>query len=394
VFDDVPRTAGSGMSLAGSIDDLIELGKTRDIDWIFLTLPLSDERRVLSVVNRLKSLSVNVALCPRNIGMRAPYHMIDYVGDDMPVSLLAERPYQHQGSTIRTIGQFLPRWITTLLMLPALLLTLARWRLRQHTAQHTATISKFDCQLDPYDLDSFVDVARKFGQRQYGYVVTPNVDHLIRLHEDAGFRSLYAKARYVLLDSRFLARVLRLTRRLQLPVCPGADLTEQLFERVITANDRLVVIGGSEQHIHQLVEHYGLNNVAHYNPPHGFINDPAAVETCLQFVEAHSPFRFCLLAVGSPQQEILAQRLQARGIARGLAFCVGASIDFMTGVERRAPRWMQACALEWMHRLLQNPARMAKRYLIRGPRVFGLLRKTSFVSRAQPEISAEIKQAA
>jgi UDP-N-acetyl-D-mannosaminuronic acid transferase (WecB/TagA/CpsF family) len=114
-----------------------------------------------------------------------------------------------------------------------------------------------------------------------------------------------------------------------------------------------------------------------------FIRDPKAVEECLSFVEAHSPFRFCLLAVGAPQQEILAERLQARGVARGLALCVGASIDFVTGTQRRAPPWMQRAGVEWLFRLSQNPARLATRYLVRGPRVFALLRRTKFMLRTR-----------
>jgi UDP-N-acetyl-D-mannosaminuronic acid transferase (WecB/TagA/CpsF family) len=88
-----------------------------------------------------------------------------------------------------------------------------------------------------------------------------------------------------------------------------------------------------------------------------------------------------LLAVGSPQQEILAERLQVRDVARGLALCVGASIDFVTGTQRRAPQWMQRAGVEWLFRLGQNPARLARRYLVRGPRVFGLLRRTKFMLR-------------
>jgi hypothetical protein len=113
----------------------------------------------------------------------------------------------------------------------------------------------------------------------------------------------------------------------------------------------------------------------------GFIRDPEAVEACLRFIEAHSPFRFCLLAVGAPQQEALAQQLKARGIARGLALCIGASINFLTGDERRAPLWMQHCGMEWSFRLMQAPGRMAKRYLVRGPRVFGLLNDAEIVLR-------------
>jgi exopolysaccharide biosynthesis WecB/TagA/CpsF family protein len=230
-------------------------------------------------------------------------------------------------------------------------------------------------QFDDYDLDRIAGQAAAFGQERFGYLVTPNTDHLIRLDEDAEFRALYADASFVLLDSQFIAHWVRLLRGLRLPVCAGSDLTARLFDKVIRPGDPLVLIGASEEQRRCLEARYGLRRLAHFNPPMGFIRDPAAVEQCLQFVEQHSPFRFCLLAVGSPQQEILAQRLLQRNRARGLALCVGASIDFLTGVEVRAPVWMRRAGLEWLFRLSQSPRRLARRYLIRGPRIFGLLRR-------------------
>src|SRR6185436_2589093 len=94
------------------------------------------------------------------------------------------------------------------------------------------------------------------------------------------------------------------------------------------------------------------------------------------------PFRYCLLAVGSPQQEFVAYCLKQRGAARGLALCIGASVDFLTGKERRAPRAWQALGCEWLYRLLQSPRRMAYRYLVRGPRIFALLHRTELAARA------------
>ena len=231
-------------------------------------------------------------------------------------------------------------------------------------------------ELDDYDLEAFVDLGADFGQAEFAYVVTPNVDHLIRLHDDAGFRALYADARFALLDSRFLSHVLRLTKGVRLPVCAGSDLVARLFAGVIRPDDPLVLIGGSIEQVQQLTARYGLTGLAHHNPPMGFIHDPGAVEDCLRFIEAHSPFRFCLLAIGAPQQEIIARHLQQRRQARGLALCIGASVDFITGAQKRAPRWMQRSGLEWIYRLLQEPHRLARRYLVRGPRVFGLLSRT------------------
>jgi len=229
-------------------------------------------------------------------------------------------------------------------------------------------------RLDDYDLAAFVDVAAAYGSEHFGYVVTPNVDHLIRFHESSSFRAVYADAAYVLLDSRFAAYLLRVLRGVRLPVCTGSDLTAALFARVIKPTDRIVLIGASEQQAQALRAMYGLRDLRHHNPPMGFIRDPAAVEAALQFAESAGPFRFCFIAVGSPQQEAVAQRLRGRGRARGLALCIGASIDFITGAERRAPRWMQLGGLEWIYRLSQNPRRLARRYLVRGPKFFSYLR--------------------
>jgi exopolysaccharide biosynthesis WecB/TagA/CpsF family protein len=227
-------------------------------------------------------------------------------------------------------------------------------------------------RLDDYDLAEFSFIAANFGRDRFAYAVTPNVDHLIRYHDDASFRESYASAGYVLLDSRFLAYLLRVTKRVSLRVCTGSDLTAQLLG-LAAPSDRIVLIGASAGQAQLLRERYGLLNLVHYDPPMGFIRDPHAVQACLEFIESHSPFRFCFIAVGSPQQELVARMLKARAVARGLALCVGGSINFLTGLERRAPRWMQRIGFEWLYRLLQDPGRMARRYLLRGPRILALL---------------------
>jgi exopolysaccharide biosynthesis WecB/TagA/CpsF family protein len=254
-----------------------------------------------------------------------------------------------------------------------------------HAAETVVEMSPRDvsssCVLDDYDVDGFLRLAADFGKAEFGYVVTPNVDHLIRFHDEPAFRALYADASYVLLDSRFLSHVFRVWKGLRIRVCTGSDLTAQLFARVIAPEDKIVLIGCSSEQASALVQIYGLKGLRHYNPPMGFIHDSQQVEACLQFVEAQGPFRFCFLAVGAPQQEVPAHELKTRGVARGLALCIGASVNFITGVERRAPRWMQRAGMEWSYRLLQDPGRLAKRYLVRGLRVFSLLPLIEFLVR-------------
>jgi exopolysaccharide biosynthesis WecB/TagA/CpsF family protein len=249
--------------------------------------------------------------------------------------------------------------------------------------------------IDGYSLDEFTAVARDYGQDCYGYVVTPNVDHLVRYFEDASFRAQYRAAAFILMDSRFAAVLVRLLKGKRVPICTGSDLTAQLLKCVVKPTDRVVVIGGTLQQAQLIVSEYGLVNFRHHNPPMGFVENPTEVEKCLDFIEESSPFRFCFLAVGSPQQEALANKLLSRGRARGLALCVGASLNFLTGLERRAPRWMQRLALEWLYRLLRDPKRLAGRYLARGPRVFAQLLRSRFIVRdpaaraCLPEIGGE-----
>ncbi len=238
-------------------------------------------------------------------------------------------------------------------------------------------------RLDGYDLARSANEASRFEVDRFGYVVTPNVDQFIRLHDDARFRSAYDDAAMILLDSRVLAALLKLANGIEVPVCTGSDLTAELFGRVIRPEDQVIVIGGTSAQIRSLAVRFGLKQLSHCNPPMGFIDDAAATERCLQFIEARSPFRFCFLAVGSPQQELVAHQLYQRGRARGLALCIGASLNFITGAERRAPAWMQRYSLEWLYRLIQDPARLARRYLIRGPRVFGLLGSTQVTVRGK-----------
>ncbi|WP_161628845.1 WecB/TagA/CpsF family glycosyltransferase [Solimonas flava] len=324
VFDDrMTRASPAQTPARGGLVELARLAQQRPVDWTLVSVPESAQQRIQQLLPLLRGISDAVALSPAP----APARREGLLAESLKVRMLAD-------------------------------------------AEHTA------CDLDDYDLSRFIEVARGFGQDAYTYVVTPNVDHLIRLHDDVRFRALYEDAGYVLLDSRFLSHLLHFTRGVRLPVCAGSDLTGRLFGEVIAADDGLVLIGGSDAQAAMLRERYGLRRFAHHNPPMGFIRDPGAVERCLSFIEAHSPFRFCLLAVGSPQQEIIARELQRRGKARGMALCVGASIDFLTGGERRAPAWMQRAGVEWLYRLMQAPRRMARRYLVRGPRVFSLLTQT------------------
>jgi exopolysaccharide biosynthesis WecB/TagA/CpsF family protein len=241
--------------------------------------------------------------------------------------------------------------------------------------------------IDNYDLKEAVQIVSGYGVERFGYVVTPNVDHIIRHSQDGAFRALYAEASYIFLDSRFLSNLLAMFKPQRMRVCLGSDLTGAILRGVIKPDDVAVLVGGSELQADQLRIKFKLSSLLHINPPMNFIADEPAVEECLRAIEAASPFRFCFLAIGSPQQEIIAHKLKERGIARGLGLCVGAAVNFLTGVEKRAPLLVQHMGFEWLYRLLRDPRRLARRYLVRGPRIFPLLWRLEIRLRRPTAIS-------
>lgn len=207
------------------------------------------------------------------------------------------------------------------------------------------------------------------SEAEFRYVVTPNVDHMNRLHATPkDLVKLYESAWLCLCDSRILLMLGRLAR-CRLTLVPGSDLTARMFADVIEPRDPICIIGGDAGAISNLSRKYALDDVRHYNPPMGFIRNPSEVEKCVDFVSGNSA-RYVFFAVGSPQQEIVALEVLKSGRATGVGFCIGASIDFLTGAAERAPIWMQRLSLEWLHRFASNPRGMFRRYLITGPWIF------------------------
>ena len=71
--------------------------------------------------------------------------------------------------------------------------------------------------------------------------------------------------------------------------------------------------------------------------------------------------RLCIVSLGAPKQEVLADMLHAR--CQGVGFlCFGAALDFVSGHASRAPVWMRRAGLEWGWRLAASPGRMSARY--------------------------------
>jgi exopolysaccharide biosynthesis WecB/TagA/CpsF family protein len=225
----------------------------------------------------------------------------------------------------------------------------------------------------PFDLADpaavFDTLARRPPERPFAYVVTPNVDHVVRLQADVSNLSpLYSDAWMTVCDSRVLA-ALSFMAGSRLPVTTGSDLTEALLRRAIGPSDPINIVGGDADVVRRLRERFGLSRIRHYTPPPRLNEQPREIGKCIEFIETH-PARFTFLAVGSPQQEKIARGAWARGKATGVGLCIGTALLFSTGVAQRAPRWVQRLGLEWLHRLIHEPSRLARRYLVDDMRIF------------------------
>jgi len=219
-----------------------------------------------------------------------------------------------------------------------------------------------------------VDAARSrvielAGEPRFSYVVTPNVDHIVRLERDpdAALIQAYEKADICLCDSRILARLASVSG-LRLEVVPGSDLTRDLLVSGMTGG-RIAVVGGDERLHAALAAAFSRFDWRFHEPPMGVRTNPGAREAIARFVE-ESRAGLTLFAIGAPQSELVCAAIAARGRARGTALCIGASLEFLTGAKTRAPHWMQRARLEWLFRLLSEPRRLWRRYLVEGPRIF------------------------
>jgi N-acetylglucosaminyldiphosphoundecaprenol N-acetyl-beta-D-mannosaminyltransferase len=207
----------------------------------------------------------------------------------------------------------------------------------------------------------------------YRYVVTPNAYHIAAAHDEpARLLPVYRAAWLSLCDSRIVRMLARL-EGCALPLVTGSDLVPALFaaldvEKFSQRPKRILVLGPSADVAAKLRAAYPNVNCDVVPAP------PALAESAeLRLAVARSclerQWDIALLCVGCPAQELIAQKLAELGATSGVALCVGASIDFLTGAQVRAPRWLQRFSLEWAYRLAREPRRLWRRYLVESPKI-------------------------
>lgn len=218
----------------------------------------------------------------------------------------------------------------------------------------------------PYDLAPVERVLASLASRRsdepFRYVVTPNVDHLVRLRREPDLLPLYEDAWQSWCDSHIVRR-LGFLFGLRLPHLNGTDVVERIFAEVLRPGDRIAVIAARPSVLDALRASAPHLAIAGHCPPMGFIDDEEAVAACIRFVK-DNPARLLFIAVGAPQSERLAHRLYRSADATGTGLCIGAAMEFVSGTKVRAPKAMQRLGFEWLHRLASEPRRLWARYVL------------------------------
>lgn len=202
-----------------------------------------------------------------------------------------------------------------------------------------------------------------------GMVIPANVDVIMKLQRDAAFRRTWERAEVRVCDSQivmFAAALLGTPLREKIS---GSDFFGEFC--AYHANNpevRIFLLGGREgvaqaarRNINRRV---GREIITHaHSPSFGFERNEAE---CRKIVDAVNASHCTVLAVGvgCPKQEMWIDRYREHMPNVRIFLCIGATIDFEAGSVRRAPRWMQRLGLEWLFRMLQEPRRLARRYLL------------------------------
>lgn len=195
-------------------------------------------------------------------------------------------------------------------------------------------------------------------------LATINLDHLVKLRQDARFRAAYAAQDLVVADGNPIVWLSKLAGR-SVSLIPGSDAILPLARLAAGQGKTLALIGSTEDTLAAAKTYLereipGTRVVATIAPPMGF--DPAgpsADDVLAALSESGAEIAF--LALGAPKQELFAAYGRDKLPKVGFV-SIGAGLDFFSGAQVRAPAWVRRIAMEWLWRALSQPLRLIPRY--------------------------------
>lgn len=202
-----------------------------------------------------------------------------------------------------------------------------------------------------------------------GVLITPNVDHLVKLQHDREFYDVYQKAEWVVCDSKILYILSKLLRHPLPEAIPGSSFFTAYYSYHKDDKDCRVFLLGAKDGIaakakERINEKVGRQIVVGaHSPSFGFEKSEQECEDIIEIVNK-SGANVLLVGVGAPKQEKWIMKYRDRMPGVKLFMALGATIDFEAGTLKRAPVFWQKVGMEWLYRVLKEPKRLFKRYFV------------------------------
>ena len=202
-----------------------------------------------------------------------------------------------------------------------------------------------------------------------GVLITPNVDHLVKLQRDKAFYDVYQQAEWVVCDSKILYLMSKLLKKSLPEAIPGSSFfTAYYMYHKDDVNCKIFLLGAAEgiaeKARNNINEKVGREIVVGaHSPSYGFEKNDQECEELVRIVN-ESGANVLLVGVGAPKQEKWIMKYRDRMPGVEVFMALGATIDFEAGTLKRAPLVWQKCGMEWLYRVIKEPKRLFKRYFV------------------------------
>jgi N-acetylglucosaminyldiphosphoundecaprenol N-acetyl-beta-D-mannosaminyltransferase len=242
-----------------------------------------------------------------------------------------------------------------------------------------ARIKFMNTDIDNLTMAETLNEIEKLIQKKIcSYVVTPNVDHIVRLEKDEELQKVYKNASLILTDGKPLIWISKWYKTPIKEKISGSDLFPRVCQLAANKNYTMYLLGAAEgvadTAARNLMKKYpGLNIVGTYSPPFGFEkNEQEMNKIKTQIQDVHPDI--LIVGLGCPKQEKF-MYYHCKELGVPISFGLGASIDFEAGNIKRAPKWMSNHGLEWLYRFSKEPKRLFKRYFVDDLKIIQVARK-------------------
>lgn len=213
---------------------------------------------------------------------------------------------------------------------------------------------------------------------QKSYIVPINVDVIMKIENDSKLKEVVDNASMVLADGKPLIWIAKHNGNPIKEKISGSDLVPKLCDLASKKGYSIFILGGkdgiAEKAKENLEKKYeNIKIIGTYAPPLGFEKDKEELEKINKMISKVKP-NILVVCFGCPKQEKWIYE-NLNKYEADVSMCAGATVDFLAGNVKRAPKWMSNCGLEWFYRFLKEPKRLFKRYFIDDVKILKLIRK-------------------